>query len=160
MKRFVIAASLLCLLLSGCTFPSQKSREPVLFYYQRAEYLFGEENGVIAPEERDGTGHITDMNYLLRLYLTGPHSEDLVSPFPADVQLSSVRTGQNIVTVTLTGSPDALSEASKTIACACLTLTCLDMSGEDSVMIFWGEDIITMDRNCLTLFDSSTTPTE
>ena len=154
MKRLLILFSMVCFLLCGCQLISSKEQEPVLFYYRQAEYLLGEENGTIHAEERDGTGHITDMNYLLRLYMAGPLSESLSSPFPADVQLSSVRTGQNKVTVTLTGSPDSIPEVQRTLACACLTLTCLDISSEESVMIFWGDEIIIMDRTCLTLFDS------
>ena len=155
MNRLLILFCIVCFLLCGCQLFSHKNREPVLFYYQQSEYVLGEENGSIDAEERDGTGHITDMDYLLRLYLAGPMNESLTSPFPADVQLTGVRTGQNMVTVTLTGSPDTLPEAQKTLACACLTLTCLDMSEEETVMIFWGDEIITMDRSCLTLFDSS-----
>ena len=79
----------------------------------------------------------------------------MVSPGTGDVRVSSVRTEQGKVSVALTGSPDDLPEASKTLACACLTLTCLEISGEESVMIFWGDEVITMDRSCLTLFDSS-----
>ena len=158
MKR-VIALMMLCLLLSGCSFSSSK-QEPVLFYYQRAEYLMGQADGAIVPEERDGAGHIRDMDYLLRLYLAGPHSEDLSSPFPSGVHLTSVRTSQNMVTVTLPGTPEGLSEAQKTLAYACMTLTCLEITPKDTVCIFWGEEIITMDRSCLTLFDSSPLPTE
>jgi len=160
MKRILTIFMLLCLLLSGCSLFTSDEWDPILFYYRRGNYLMGSSDGAIAPEERDGTGHITDMDYLLRLYLTGPHDEELVSPFPADVQLISVRTGQNMVTVSLSGSPEGLSEAAKTLACACLTLTCLDIADEESVMIFWGEEIITMDESCLTLFDSSTATTE
>ena len=155
MKRLIFLLTVFCLIFSGCSLFSSGSQEPVLFYYQRAEYQLGQEDGAISAEERDGTGHITDMEYLLRLYLAGPHSEELISPFPADVQLSGIRLGQNKVTITLTGSPDAMPEAQKNLACACLTLTCLDIAGEESVMIFWGEEIITMDRSILTLFDES-----
>ena len=59
------------------------------------------------------------------------------------------------MTVNLTGDPGSLSPTQKTIACACLTLTCLDLTEEESVMIFWGDEIISMDRSVLTLFDSS-----
>ncbi len=155
MKRLLILCCIGCLLLCGCQLESREDREPVLFYYRQAEFVLGEDNGSIAAEERDGTGHITDMNYLLRLYLAGPLSEELICPFPSDVQLSSIRTGQGKVTVTLTGSPEHLPEAQKTLACACLTLTCLDIFEEETVMILWGEEIITMDESCLTLFDSS-----
>ncbi len=155
MKRLASLMLIAGLLFSGCSFFSSEKQQPVLFYYQRAEYQLGQSDGAIAAEERDGTGHITDMDYLLRLYLTGPHSEELISPFPEDVQLTNIRTGKNIVTITLSGSPNALSETEKILACSCLTLTCRDLFDKDSVMICWGDDIITMDKSSLTLFDES-----
>lgn len=154
MKRFAALLLTAVLLLTGCSFFSE-SQQPVLFYYQQAEYQLGQSDGAIAVEERDGTGHITDIEYLLRLYLTGPHSEALTSPFPADVQLTSVRTSQDRITVKLSGTPETTQDALKTLACACLTLTCLDATEAESVMILWGDEHITMDRSCLTLFDDS-----
>ena len=155
MKRIIVILLIAAMLLSGCSLFSSGKRQPVLFYYQPVNFRLGQSNGAIAAEERDGTGHITDIDYLLRLYLTGPLTENLISPFPADVQLTSVRTGQNKVTVNLTGDPSSLSATQKTLACACLTLTCLELTEEESVMIFWGDEIILMDRSVLTLFDSS-----
>ena len=83
MKRIVALVLILGLFLSGCSLVSTENHQPVLFYYQTAQFRLGEANGTIRAEERDGTGHITDMDYLLRLYLTGPLSEDLLSPFPS-----------------------------------------------------------------------------
>lgn len=155
MKRFFPLLLIVALLFSGCSLFSFEQREPVLFYYLRAEYQPGQPDGTVAAEERDGTGHITDPDYLLRLYLTGPHSEELISPFPEDVQLTNIRTGKNVVTITLSGSPDTLSEAEMILASSCLTLTCLDIFDQDSVMICWGEEIITMNGSGITLFDKS-----
>ena len=155
MKRVLVLLLMAAMLLSGCSLFSSGKQEPVIFYYQTANFRLGQSDGAITAEERDGTGHITDMDYLLRLYLTGPLSEALASPFPADVQLSNVRTGQNKVTIHLTGDPTSLTSAQKTLACACLTLTCLELAEEKSVMIFWGEEVITMDHSILTLLDSS-----
>ena len=154
MKRFATLLLTAVLLLTGCSFFSE-SQQPVLFYYQQAEYQLGKSDGAIAVEERDGTGHITDTDYLLRLYMAGPHSEELISPFPEDVQLTNIRTGKNVITLTLSGSPDALSDSEKILACSCLALTCLEITDSDSIMICWGEDIITMNRSSMTLFDES-----
>ena len=154
MKRFATLLLTATLLFSGCSFFSE-SQQPVLFYYQQAEYQLGKSDGAIAVEETDGTGHITDTDYLLRLYMAGPHSEELISPFPEDVQLTNIRTGKNVITLTLSGSPDALSDSEKILACSCLTLTCLEITDSDSIMICWGEDIITMNRSSMTLFDES-----
>lgn len=155
MKRLSILVLMAILMLSGCGFLSSEIQESVLFYYQRTEYQLGTSDGAIAAEERDGTGHITDLNYLVRLYLTGPLSEELISPFPADVQLDSVRSFQNKVAISLTGSPEEMPDVRKNLACACLALTCLDITGTETVTIYWGEETITMDRSSLTLSDES-----
>ena len=155
MKRFILLLLICVMLFSGCSLLSPEKREAVLFYYPRAEYQPGQSDGAVVAEERDGTGHITDPDYLLRLYLTGPHREGLISPFPEDVQLTNIRTGKNIVTINLSGSPEALSEAEKIMAYSCLTLTCLNIFEQDSIMICWGEDIITMNESSITIFDES-----
>lgn len=162
MKRLSAMLLCICLLmpLAGCRLFSGGIQEPVMFYYQRTEYLYGQENGVICAEERDSTGHISNMEYLLRLYLTGPLDEELVSPFPAGLQVTGIKTGVGTVRIDLTDELDSLPEAKQTLACACLTLTCLDISGMESVVLVWGDKIITMDKSCLTLFDNSAPQTE
>lgn len=159
-KRFIAILLTFCLLLSltGCSFLSGEIQNPVKFYYQRAEYLYGEEDAVIAAEERDGTGHIRDMAYLLRLYLMGPHDEELVSPFPRGLLITDIRQGNGAVILTLTDSLSALPEHRQTLACACLALTCMDMFGQDSVTLIWEDEIRTLDRSVLTIFDDSTPP--
>lgn len=141
--------------LSGCSFFSGSIQNPVKFYYQRAEYLYGQEDGVIAAEERDGTVHIKDMAYLLRLYLMGPHDEELVAPFPPGLLVTDIRQGDGTVILTLTDAMTSLPEARKTLACTCLAMTCMDISGHETVILIWDNEIRTLDRSSLTLFDSS-----
>lgn len=156
MKKLFAVLLSLCLLFSlwGCSFLSDSIQNPVKFYYQRTEYLYGQEDAVIAAEERDGTGHIRDMAYLLRLYLMGPHDEELISPFPRGLLITDIRQGTGAVILTLTDSLSELSPSGQTLACACLALTCMDMFGQDSVTLIWGEEIRTLDRSSLTVFDA------
>ena len=155
-KLFVILLSVSLLLpLLGCSFFSKSVQDPVKYYYQRSQYLYAKEDGVIAAEERDGTGHIKDMAYLLRLYLMGPHDEDLVSPFPRGLLITDIRQGNGTVILTLTDALSELPESRQTIACACLALTCMDMTGHDSVTLIWDGEIRTIDRSSLTIYDNS-----
>ena len=160
MKKQVVIVLILSLLLClcSCSFLSESIQNPVKYYYQRGEYLYGQEDGVIAAEERDGTGHIKDMAYLLRLYLMGPHDEELTSPFPRGLLITDIRQGNGSVILTLTDALSELPESRQTIACACLALTCMDMTGHDSVTLIWEDEIRTIDRSSLTIFDAGTQP--
>ena len=162
MKRLICLFLCFCLVLSltGCSFFSSAIQNPVRFYYQRAEFVYGQEDGVIAFEERDGTGHIKDFAYLLRLYLMGPHEEELVSPFPPGLLVTDIRQGNGVVILTLTDVLSSVSEAKQTLACACLALTSMDITGQDSAILIWADEMITLDRASLTLYDSSAPQSE
>ncbi len=163
MKRLIALGLCLSFLvpLAGCSLFSEGTQEPVQFYYQRREYQYGQADAVIGAEERDGTGHITDPEYLLQLYLLGPHSEDLVSPFPVGLQVTDVKSGGENVRVTLTdslGTLDKLPQSRKTLVFSCLALTCFDITGISNVTMVWEGGSIVMSRDTLTLYDISGQP--
>ena len=74
MRKMIAAVLIFVLLLSctGCSLFSGKQQTSVVFYYEQAEYQYGEQSSVIIGEERDITGHVTDMQYLLSLYIQPP----------------------------------------------------------------------------------------
>ena len=156
MKRLISLFAAACLLLSltGCSFFSSPIQNPVKFYYQREEYVYGQPDGVISFEERDGTSHIKDIAYLLRLYLMGPHDEELVSPFPPGLLITAIRQGTGTLILTLTDALSSVSEAQQTVACACLALTGMDITGHDTVILIWTDEMVTMTRDTLTLYDA------
>lgn len=162
MKRLVLLLTVCSLLVTaaGCSFFPEDNKHPVKYYYQRADYLYGQEDGVIAAEERDGTGHIKDVAYLLRLYLMGPHDEELLSPFPPGLLITDIRQGNGNVILTLTDALASVSEAKQTLACACLALTCMDITGQESVTLIWADKMLTLDSSTLTLFDTGAAQAE
>lgn len=160
MKRFLCFSLLLCFVLSGCGIFSERIKEPVRFYYLRSEYQYDNQDGVIVSEEREASGHRDDLSYLLALYLMGPSQEELVSPIPRGTQIFSAKQDGSDVTLTLSDTSKTLSDIDLSLACACLSLTCLDLTNADRVIINSGERTVTMSRDTLTLFDSSTATTE
>lgn len=161
MKRLISLAFLLCLTFTGCAKFGDRIKEPVTFYYLRAEYQYGSDSGVIGSEEREASGHRENLSYLLALYLMGPSGEDLVSPIPRGIRFLSVEQTDTLITLNLSDTASVLTDADYSLACACLTLTCLDLTEAETVTVNSGTRSVTMTWDNLILYDSSmTAPTE
>ncbi len=161
MKRQIGLAFLLCLILTGCGQLGERIKEPVTFYYLRAEYAYSTDSGIIGSEEREASGHKDNLSYLMALYLIGPSEEDLVSPIPRGIRFLSAEQTDTRVELKLSDTANVLTDAEFSLACACLTLTCLDLTGAETVTINSGSRSVTMTRENLILYDSSmTAPTE
>lgn len=163
MKRIICLMLVLAfLLLSGCHYSeSGDILEPVTFYYPRAtdHFVYGAEDGVLAGEVREGSGHVGDLNYLITMYLRGPQDTTLRSPFPAGCKLEEVRSGGNTLCLVLSGEFSELENTELTLACAALAKTCLSLSGMKRLRIdsASGEKTftITLDLDSLLLADYS-----
>lgn len=158
MKR--ILCFLLCLALMlplwGC---SKGIQDEAVFYYRRTEFQYGAETGVIVPEQRDITGHVGDLPFLISLYLMGPLEEGLKSPFPPNTRLLSVNPVVGAVRIELSRIDSSFTDSQFSLACACLTLTCLELANVSAVTITSGERSITMERDDLVLYDNITNET-
>ena len=154
MKRFIAFALLLTLLLPllGCSKGIQDGAD---FHYCRKEYQYGKDSGVIAPEQRDITGHVGDLSFLISLYLMGPLDEDLESPFPKGTKLEVLEFTRHGLHIQLSPVPDSFTDSEFTLACACLTLTCLEISDKATFTITSGERSVIMNRNNLILWDNT-----
>ena len=144
------------MLLSGCSFFEERAKNSVTFYYLCDNY---EEDlcCVIDSEEREASGHIGDLSYLLALYLMGPTSEEsLSSPYPG-LQLSAKQSGSHI-DLDLKNLPASVSEIEFSLICACLAMTSLDITGAEDITIYSGERIRTLNRESLTLYDTDIDP--
>ena len=157
MKRFLCLLLCLCLFLPGCS--GELMKNPVTFYYPRREYQYGAEDGVISSEQREASGHTNDLRYLLSLYLIGPSSDELVSPLPWGTRLLGVSRENATSTLELTDTAQSVTDTEFTLACACLTMTTLSITGGDEVVITSGSRSVTMRRDSLTLIDDSTAST-
>lgn len=139
MKRFVcliLAATLLC--LCGCHYSEHGDiLEPVDFFYPRVSdgFLYGASDGVLAGEIREASGRLNDLNYLLTMYLRGPQSDGLRSPFPDGCKLQSVSWEGTILWITLSPEFATLENMELTLACASLAKTCFSVSSATAVRL-------------------------
>lgn len=148
MKR-LISILLTVLLLSGCT---EQLKEPVSFYYVRSGYEEDMSN-IIGTERREAAGHRGDLSYLMALYFMGPADEELLAPLPGNVHILSVtHKGQEVI-LHLSETDDSVTDAQFTVACACLTLTCLELTGAETVTIISGNRSVRLDEENLLLRD-------
>lgn len=155
MKR-IVCVFLTCLILF--LFPACKSAEAneISFYYCRTSdaFRYFEEDGVIRTELRNITGHRNDLRYMVSLYLAGPMEEDLVSPFTNATRLIAAELTDQAVYIELSTHNKILTDAEFSLACACLTLTCMDFTSCETVTIVSGDRSVTMDANSILIFDS------
>lgn len=154
MKRIVslVLCILLILTMHGCGNVIERTN----FYYRRIDFLYEEEAPVIAAETRDISGHAGELTYLISLYLAGPSSKKLDSPFPDNTQLLSADMIEGSIQIELSDLENSLSDAQFSLACACLTLTGLEFTEAESVTIISGERTLTMSGSDLLLYDSIT----
>jgi len=138
----------------GC---DSRKEDLVSFYYCREPdaYQYFNEDGVICAESRDVIGHDENIRYVIGLYLAGPMEEGLRSPLPASVKLISAERTLEAVQLTFSDLDDIMSESEFSLACACLTLTCADLTGCRQVTVISGTRSITMTRDSIRLLDDA-----
>jgi hypothetical protein len=156
--RITAAVLLLVALLAGCSLPGA-SGNAVNFYYSRVTFAYGGEDAVILPEQRDITGHEGDLKYILSLYLMGPLDEDLTAVFPVTTRLVGIKQEGSSLSVHLTPIAKSLSEGEFSLACSCLTMTCMNLTPCTQVTVVSGERTFTLRAEDLLLFDDPI-PTE
>lgn len=154
MRKILSFFLTLCILLSGCSPLGNYISEPVRFHYLCSRY---QEDlcCVINSEEREAVGHSGDLNYLLALYLMGPIDDELKIPLPPGTKVISVQQNEDIITLQLPDLDSTLSDIDFSLACACLTMTCLNISNATSVTVLSGSRSVTMDSSSYALSDSS-----
>jgi len=154
MKKIICLTLCLLILLPGCGI-----EDSVNFYYLRGEFQYDRADGVIVPEKRDITGHVGDLEFLLSLYLMGPQDTEYAPPFPHNTKLVSVTMSEEHLTITLSEIAKILSDSEFTLACACISLTAMELYPAETVSVVTGEREITLTRDALTLYDESTPST-
>lgn len=153
MKKMLCTALVIVLLVSllpGC---GQKIKEPVTFYYLITNY---QENMVspIAGEEREVAGYRDNLKYLLTFYLMGPISQELSSPLPRGTQLCSIGQDGANLTIEISDTASALNDSRFSLACACLSMTCMGLISAERVTIVSGSRSLTFGSDNLLLSDT------
>ena len=152
MQRLIATLLLLSLLLTGC---ADRLKEPVTFYYIRAGYDM-DMSDVMGSEQREAAGHRDDLSYLLALYLMGPAEDELLSPLPHGTSILSAEQTGSTVTLHLSDTSESMTDAQFTLACSCLTMTCLDLTEATHITIISGDRSVTMNADMLLTQDLTT----
>ena len=171
MKR-LIAMILLLLMLTGLCACAQGKElvYPIAYHYLRAPQLNGEiphgsSDSLIGAELREGDGYQENLSLLLDVYLHGPLDRDYRSPFPVGTALRELTVQDGTATVVISYHLATLTGVDLTVACGCLSLTVMDLTGAESVIItaedalLDGKKSVTMDRNSLVLMDTASPET-
>lgn len=154
---FVICIVML-LSLSACNKNSNSIEHPVSFYYRNAIVYYNSEDAVIAPETRDSAGY--NPTGIMNLYLSGPLSPDLQSPFPAGVSVHYIVQNNDCLYIGLSQSFDELSSMEQTIAYACLFKTLAGLTQCSTVEISFKDaasnanNYIVIDQDSLIFMDN------
>ena len=162
MKRFIFAILALSLLLClvGCS--NNDVRVPVFFYYCTDPVDYNSSTGVISAEIRDRDGYGDDLVSILNLYLQGPESDAFRTPFSDDINTVSLLTNDSIAEVILNQQFSNLTGQDLTLACACISMTVMDLTNSETVRIssenaqLDGNDFIEMSRSDLLFLDTYT----
>lgn len=163
MKRIcsLILILSLALALGACTQNSSDFDQPVSFYYLQSSMTHGSADSVIAAELREGSIYGSETYAFLEAYLLGPETPALTSPFPSGTTLIYADIYYDTLYITLDDSFAQLTGIDMTLACACITKTCLEFTDVLTVQIraenelLDGRQYISMDADSLLLLDNS-----
>lgn len=127
MKKLLCLMLALVLLLTGCM--SSGSRESIELYYRSAEESYFSELGVMKAESRVLYGE-SDVEDLMELYMKGPVTAGLASPFPKGVELvRTVRTPRSVTLIVNDAFAD-LPEITMRVAASCAARTVWDYNSD------------------------------
>ena len=154
MKRLVCAAlaATLLFITFGCR---QQMKESVTFYYLNSAYQETMDSPIVG-EEREVAGHRDNLKYLLSFYLMGPISKDLVSPLPRGTLVYNITQEDTELTIELSNTSALLTDSEFSLACACLSMTCMGLANVENVTIVSGSRSLTISRDNLLLNDTVT----
>lgn len=135
MKRMI--ALMLCLSLTlvlfGCREP--ELRTPGTFYYLRTETAYTGCDGLIAPEQRELDGIQRDLSAIAELYCSGPVTDGLENPLPADAVFRSGALEGEVLTLNFSAQLAQLSGIELTSAAGCLARTFLGLTNARKLIL-------------------------
>ena len=107
-KCYALLLVILLLFLYGC---SEKPDyiTPVQVYYTSSQVDFHSTYGIISTETIEYEGWENKTRDFLNQYLSGPHSQDLTSPFPTGAWILDMTQEESIINIQISGSDQILS---------------------------------------------------
>ena len=161
MSRITSLLIILALLLafSGCGNNTESLEQPASFYY----ILETAENSMFEAEVREIKPFFDDYLAIANHYFNGPSSDTYVNVFPAGLRAVSLECIDDKLQITVSDELSNLSYVEQSIACACMGMTLLELTGCAEIVIrlenrtFDGKESITLQLDDLYLFDSTLT---
>ena len=150
-RRFLCLIISFAILLSGCGIWREQINQSVRFHYLCKNYQT-DLCCVIVSEEREASGHVGDLPYLLALYLMGPTDEEHAMPLPAGTKISVLEEDGQII-LELSDTANVISDLDFSLACACLTMTVSEIADAAAVTIRCGNREKTLSSENFTLYD-------
>lgn len=149
MKRWIVLALCLALLLSSCVVTqrseTERMEQAVKFYYCR-DLTDGEaDDQVIDWEYRDLGENNVSMKEMLKLYFQGPESQNLHNPFPTDLSVVYASMSEGRLLIRTDETLNRLTGVRRSIAAACLAMTVTQFPSISSVQILAGDRELTGD---------------
>ena len=134
----ILSVVLVLVLLSGCTSAIAQRPQminPIDFYYCRQDAAFGSETGALGYETIELGRTDMTVEEILALYLQGPISDTLRSPFPKELACTGATLDGGVLTLRLNDAYGALSGVECSLVSACLTMTLTQIKFVDSVRV-------------------------
>lgn len=163
MKRLLclLLAAALLLSATACRTERENSLDAVGFYYRATKVDYTIDNSPIAMELREIADSDQALDVMLQLYFNGPLDNAFHSPFPKNLTLNRYWWEGNTLVLELSDVFAALSGVDLTMACACITLTCLELTNADKVrfcvadQLLNGQAALEFGQEDLLLYDNS-----
>ena len=155
MKR-IFSLFLLLICLCGCSFQKKTDSDTVTFYYLKENYTYGQNGTAVATEPHEKGSATWDLPYLITMYLMGPVEDGHISPLPPGTRIECSVNQDHSIVLELSDNVKILSDAEFSLACACLSLTCFDVTDAPAVTVLDGERIVTLHADTIFLTDDIT----
>lgn len=135
MKRLISIFLVLALILSGCAARGENTEEKISlnFYYcvEGTDQL----TSSLAVDAESRNVQVFTLTQLMDLYLRGPTSDQLRSPFPDGTEMISLREGEAGLEVTMSGAFFTLQGIELSVASYCLGSTICEYLGTDHIIV-------------------------
>ena len=134
MKRLICIFFFL-LFLVGCQGQKENVQVPANFYYVQSEIVLDGATNAVLSEVRECCDCDGDLKSLVTLYLSGPLSPALRSPFPAGTQVLDISQQESHIYLKLNGVYAEIKGYNLTTANYCLAKTILEYTGASALQI-------------------------
>jgi hypothetical protein len=163
----ILLVFLLCVNICGCHEEAPKIQKPVLFYYRTHTPDNNIPDKIIEAVVVEGAELPNERIDILNEYLRRAIPEGCDVTFPAASRVMDLTMTAHVANIELNAAFVKLTGIDLTIACACITMTTMELTGAKEVRITAGSALldgakqIVMDDRCLNLLENTgSEPTE